>query len=208
VATKSYGAAVSPDGTRLAYLRTSGPFTTDWRLVVSDARGRDAAEVPITLPGSVRPESVAGWSPDGAALAVTVLGPAGRALVAVDPDGSQVRVLSPWLAGPIDGAWAPDGTRLLAVVGGQRGSDLQTVGPDGSGWRLLRPGICEGASWAPDGRSIVFQVGGCDPQGADGRPQLRTIAHDGSDERVLWAPVSSGALGEVVIAWQALPPSR
>jgi hypothetical protein len=75
----------------------------------------------------------------------------GSATLTVTPEGKRTRLLSD----AQDAAYSPDGT-LVAFA---RGGDLWLANADGSGQRRLAetPNVEEwGASWLPDGRSLVY----------------------------------------------------
>lgn len=87
----------------------------------------------------------------------------GGALFVVRPDGSGLRVLTPFNARVYWYAWSPDG-RLIAYID-QRLS-LWLVRSDGSGRRLLLPKSrlqSVGLSWSPDGTRIAITTTG--PEG-------------------------------------------
>jgi TolB protein len=81
--------------------------------------------------------------------------------------------------------WSPKGD-AIAYTSRQGNFDLWAVNPDGSNLRRLTagPGNNEGASWAPNGRHLVFQ------SSRSGSYQLFTMLADGSEQQPL--PRGSG----------------
>jgi TolB protein len=119
------------------------------------------------------------WSPTGREIAF-VSDRAGPAQVFVmDAEGANVRRLTQ--AGfNTQPRWSPKGD-VIAFTSRQGNHDLWAVNPDGSNLRRLTagPGNNEGASWAPDGRHLVFQ------SSRVGAFQLFTMLADGSEQQVL-----------------------
>jgi TolB protein len=70
---------------------------------------------------------------------------------------------------------------VIAFTSRQGLHDIWAVSPDGSNLRRLTagPGNNEGASWAPNGRHLVFETS------RPGRFQLATMLADGSEQQVL-----------------------
>ena len=94
--------------------------------------------------------SVAAIRPEARAARLLV-GTAGAAVVAVEPDGTRRKVLSD----AKDAAYSPDGT-LIAFA---RDGDLWVANADGSGQRRLagtRDVDEWGPTWLPDGSAIVY----------------------------------------------------
>jgi len=119
------------------------------------------------------------WSPTGREIAF-VSDRAGPAQVFVmDAEGTNVRRLtqSGFNTQP---RWSPKGD-VIVYTSRQGNHDLWAVSPDGSNLRRLTagPGSNEGASWAPNGRHLVFQSSRLGPF------QLFTMLVDGSEQHVL-----------------------
>ena len=95
----------------------------------------------------------------------------------MDAEGANVRRLTQ--AGfNTQPRWSPQGRhdRVHLATGN---SDLWAVSPDGSNLRRLTagPGNNEGASWAPNGRHLVFQ------SSRSGGYQLFTMLADGIEQQ-------------------------
>ena len=182
VCASDYGFAFSPDGTRLAYIRTShqgeDPETTV--IAIRDVSSGEVIELESTRAGGTDGYNGAPvWSPDGRHLLFTrdsigVANPdrrlPGTALFVVDSDGSNLRQLVDTGLFARDAAWSPDGSRIaftsaIAWLGvdqysGKRenfneDSDVYTVRADGSDLRRL-------TNFAPTrvDRGAPVQVGG------------------------------------------------
>jgi len=121
-----------------------------------------------------------------------------QALLAVDPDGSDVRRLVPYTREvAIKHDWAPDGRHIVITINadypGGKSPNVATLRSDGSGLRLLthfkggRQGAFAG-SYSPDGRWIVFRVENLDKDSF----RLLKMHPDGSHRTLIaklpWAP--------------------
>jgi TolB protein len=131
------------------------------------------------------------WSPTGRQIAFISdrLGP--PHVFVMDDEGANVRPLTN--AGfHTQPRWSPKGD-LIAYTARQGTHDIWVVGADGSNARRLTvgPGNNESASWAPNGRHLVFQssrLGGW---------QLFTMLADGSEQQ----PLMRGAGETTSPAW-------
>ena len=130
------------------------------------------------------------WSPTGREIAF-VSDRAGPAQVFVmDAEGTNVRRLTQG-GFNTQPRWSPKGD-VIVYTSRQGNHDIWAVSPDGSNPRRLTagPGSNEGASWAPNGRHLVFQssrLGGF---------QLFTMLGDGSAQQLLTkgpGEITSGA---------------
>lgn len=128
------------------------------------------------------------WSPDGSRVVFNA--PSGVVLASID--GSDVRPVSD---GVIARPWSPDANFLLITRYG--GLDLFDLRLQGSG-TLARDddsSTVAGASWSPDGSSIMYERA----SRADGSRQTVVLGRDGSDPHPLpgssdlavWQPVLS-----------------
>ncbi len=156
--------AISPDGTRLAFLARRNIFTID--LFIADSR---TGEVVKQLTGpNIDPhfdalsfiQSSGTWSPDGRKLAYVVFADGDNELAIFDVESGDIeRKIKPADLGAIvDPAWSPDGRSI--VFSGMKGgvADLYALTLEsGAVARLTNDRYAElQPAWSPDGRSIVF----------------------------------------------------
>ncbi|MDH6711475.1 TolB protein [Kitasatospora sp. MAA19] len=173
--------AYSPDGKQLAFSRSWGALdrTRSNQVQYSDLylMNPDGTEVQrLTFLTNDKPYSGQvsnpSWSPDGKQLTFEYRTSAtgqpanSRAIYVVGADGTGLRQLTPWELRAGDRAnWSPDGTQILfttypAGPDNAPGGGIYTVHPDGTAIGALTPAPSDAfygtASFAPDGKSIVF----------------------------------------------------
>ena len=199
--------AWSPDGEYLAFL-ADGPTMQEiaayhnslYTLRLEDMVLIRIADIgrPFTMnsPPPYSPPVLPSWSPDGKHIAFVMADGKGRSsgVYTAHPDGTNLlQVLEPQQpesnrADYHQVLWAPDGSEILIVTELR----LFFVEPDGSNLRTLEPplpnpnhnsnsGII--AAWSPDSTRIAFYVP-LDEE-SNVRPQIYTIARDGTDRRDL-----------------------
>ncbi|MEX2224344.1 MAG: Tol-Pal system beta propeller repeat protein TolB [Candidatus Rokuibacteriota bacterium] len=123
------------------------------------------------------------WSPTGREIAFVSERAGGAHIFVMDAEGANVRRLTH--AGfNTQPRWSPKGDTIV-YTSRQGNFDLWGVGPDGSNLRRLTagPGNNEGASWAPNGRHLVFQS-----NRLAGGYQLFTMLADGAEQQPLTRP--------------------
>ncbi len=182
--------AVSPDGSRIAFL-SDRDGTTDLYVIAADGRSE------LRLTRTPEQESQPQWSPDGKEIWFSVFADGASRLSAIGAGGGSSRLL-----GTVPGRalrFSPEGKRVLYWTGtwtamrefvsdldGGRASQLT----DGSG-------VVWGSRWSPDGKRIAF--GDRDSKGAlevyvmnadgSGRRQVTQIpAADGGGQMPAWSP--------------------
>ncbi len=211
--SRAYDPALSPIDDRVAFVRSGASFTNDYRLVVTDLHGGNEVQV-TALPEGATAAGAPDWSPDGTELVFTLERRDGsHALGRVAAGGGDVALLTPWRKEWVEGTWSPEGGRVLVTVSPQGGrtadiyengdqrAEIDLMAADGSNRRTLSTRACANATWAPDGRAVIFEALGC--EGAD-TDEIRLIDLDSGEERVLWATVPSVS-GRLSLGWQALP---
>ena len=187
---RSAGAvALSPDGSRLAYV-----------IVSNDRPGRPTSQLSILelasgksvrVGGEKEPSSQPEWSPDGRALAY-LGGPEERqGLSVVRADGSDARFLAPveWTNSPLQNAgrrfaWSPDGKRI-AFVSATPGPETEPAGGDPVVITryLYKPDYGEGTSRFNDNRRLhIFVVD------VSGGPPRQLTDGESHDHSIDWSP--------------------
>jgi Tol biopolymer transport system component len=183
----------SPDGRRIAYVRSEATGSTIW---VMNADGSGQRRLTSGDDREVWPQ----WSADGRRLAYMVWDDAACTPVSgsgcavtdvwtVDADGSGQRKV---LDSAFQPRWSPDGSKLLYQ---RYDSNLATLGvyvarSDGTGVRQLVRATLWGSdrappAWSPTGRTIVYGVG-------MGAVRLHLLSFDGRRRRVLAVGSSPG----------------
>ena len=202
--------SLSPEGTLVVY---SSCAFLDPDLVGQEGYWHEAADYQYEI---VRGPTVGGapqrlttddsfdnfpsWSPDGSRIAFLSSRSGGEdagRLFTMAPDGTDIRELTPELAGVIQHPpqWAPDGQRLAFVAYSpyyRRVSSLPglyTVRANGTELRRLASAVRSPVTWSPDGQRLAFA------QAVDGTVMLVTVAADGWDRQPLvpiegWQPQS------------------
>jgi len=146
--------AWSPDGSMIAYARSSALFNPSDLFVIGAGGG---ASTPMVAETGVS-EQDPSWSPDGTRIAFTVVDIRGLdSIVSMRQDGAdrmelaRGRVSSP--------AWSPDGTSIAFFRKYDGSAHIWTIARDGSGARdLVDTGTMQVSHplWSPDGSSIAF----------------------------------------------------
>jgi len=114
--------AFSPDGKRMAFLRSDSPVVGKSALLVANANGTGARVLAIVAaPELFAPVFFAGasWSPDGKSIATAIANPeSGKSrLVAIDvATGTISTIADPGWRAVMQTAWLPDGSGLVAIA--------------------------------------------------------------------------------------------
>ena len=124
-------ATASPDGTRLAYLRSGTLFVARLDSVMLDTFPTPVpAETPVAT--GIAPPSwdVSGpvWSPDGRRIVVA----SGSTLVLVNADGSGSRVLFDGANQSVNPSWSPDGSTIAFERDAAAHWEIWTIPADGT----------------------------------------------------------------------------
>jgi TolB protein len=147
--------AWSPDGTRIAFLRTKAPFGhgSIWTMA---ADGSDQRQ----LTDGIDARDPA-WSPNGRRIAVTLFSLKGPDLATMRADGTGLRRLTSWPSNEFEPAWSPDGSTIAFTRGFDQGDvgDLWVFDVATGMARQITasPGYDHQVGWSPDGSLIAFQ---------------------------------------------------
>jgi Tol biopolymer transport system component len=168
--------AVSKDGQWLAYDSDRDGQSDIWKV-------RLAGGTPELVTRGPNNKFVNDWSPDGQEIVFhSIREGTHRDVLVVSADGSTTEPVAATSAEEQHSSWGPDGNTIIydsapsAADGNQ--VYVATRAKRGAPWGPPRRLTSHGSSdpkWAPDGKLIAFCANG----------QLRTIAADGTNERVL-----------------------
>src|SRR5437762_2848159 len=142
VADYAYGAAWSPDGSRIAY--NTFDVAAVVRVVVARSDGAQAHVVAAFQDEREPPPTFLSWSPDGGEVAYVA---SNGELAAARADGTGMRVLA---RGATQPAWSPDGRRIAYVAT----DGITVVNADGTGAHVIADGALP--SWSPEGRRLAY----------------------------------------------------
>jgi TolB protein len=202
--------AWSPDGSKLAFLRSGGEFPPV-NLFVMNADGSDLQQITHVNQYQGSPT----WSPDGSHIAFSRrIGDYNFNIYVMKADGSDVVEITHDAVKEITPSWSPDGTRIAFSATAQDVTSyhLYVMQSDGSRVRQLTQGkVDRDPMWSPDGRQIVFlrddgvylvnedgsnlhKVFGCLCQSATWSPDGREILVSQSDEGALTQVENTSAL--------------
>lgn len=158
----------SPDGTRIAFVRSQQIWTMD-------ADGSNEAVFHADAAASMlQPE----WSPDGATIAFVALASTVKRIWTKPVAGGSAIGLTPNVASVRGPSWSPDGTKLLFWHTADGTHGLYTVASGGGITTLLVAGVSSDFSsyaWAPEGDRIVYT------SSVSGNPEAWVMDADGTD---------------------------
>jgi dipeptidyl aminopeptidase/acylaminoacyl peptidase len=145
--------AVSPDGTKVAFLSNAGGHTD---IYLMSADGSNLHELTSDTAVEEGPQ----WSPDGSRIGYASNFAGSNDIWVVDVSGANRTNLTPDVprSSQANPSWSPDG-KEIAYESNERGNwDLFAMNSDGTGARALTIGApMEGApDWSPDGTKIAF----------------------------------------------------
>jgi TolB protein len=141
------GAAVSPDGTRLAMILSRSGSPNVW---VCNADGTDFKQLTF----SPEDESSPCWSPDGQWICFATKMHERRVLAKVPAGGGAVqRIPTSGVSNPTDPDWSPDG-KWIAFTSQMGDFNICVVPAGGGPATVLVPG--QHPSWSPNSRTLVL----------------------------------------------------
>ena len=183
------GPSFSPDDSHIIFSRCF-PFHNEFPCAVyriqTDGTGLEAVTPFRIERGDFFPPM---YAPDGNTIAFTSFGRGGilGALYLMNPDGSKIRKLTPAAIGAYWADWSPDGQSLafsshccnpqLPSIFSIRGDRkrMRRLTDDGGQFSDV------GASWSPEGDSIVFQR----TNQTDGSSGIWIISADGKHQKLI-----------------------
>ncbi len=146
---------VSPDGTRLAYTRSTEGQLEVWVRTLADGTDLQVARLGDGVAFPV-------WSPDGRALAVDVWREGHAQAFVVELGSGTLTQISRDVAQAWVRSWSPDGTRV-AFAGAREGRwNVWSAGRDGSGLRQMTDygdehHYVRNPEWSPTGDRLVYE---------------------------------------------------
>lgn len=195
---RSEDPAVSPDGTRIVFVRAASGEDND-DLWIMEADGSHPA--PLTETGGA--EGSPAWSPDGTRIAFQYTGvspgPTGADtdVVVAGSDGSGRGAVAPGSDFDGEPAWSPDGTRLAFASTRDGNPDIWIVEVEGDAEPVKLTGD-EAAhlhpTWSTDGARVAYRAGGGSTPEihvacVDGAvPPENLTEHESFDGEPAWSP--------------------
>ena len=154
--------ALSPDGTKIAYLSEKDFYFVD--MYLADGRTGKVIRrlVKSTFDANYETfrylKASTSWSPDGTILALAAKHGARDDLVLINDKGKEKKRFKLDLNGVSNPSWSPDGNRLVFTGYDGGFSDLYIINRDGSGMtRLTNDKFADlQPDWSPDGGTIAF----------------------------------------------------
>jgi Tol biopolymer transport system component len=186
-------AALSPDGTKLAYAK-GGRFANVWRVPILDDREAtwsDAEQLTVDQ-AFVEFTDV---SADGKRLVVNSNRTGNPDLWVLPASGGAMQPLTAGPEADWRPVWSPDGGTIAFYSSRQGNRDIYTMPSEGGPARQLTTN--EGGdimpSWSPDGTEIAYvsiRAGNYDVwvMSAEGENQRRLTEHAGMDNMPAWSP--------------------
>jgi TolB protein len=145
----------SPDGTKLAFLRSGGEFPP-FDLLVMKADGSELTQLTHVNQYQGSPT----WAPDGTRLAFARrVGESNFNIYSMKGDGSDVVELTHGAGSELTPSWSPDGTWIAFAASpeGVTAYHLYVMQSDGTRVRQLTKGNEDSTPrWSPDGTQLLF----------------------------------------------------
>ena len=172
--SSALGAAVSPDGNRIAF---DAEVDGSRQLWVMNADGTDLERVTDGIE-AIEPT----WSPDGRLLAYTGIATDGlRTIFIVDLGSRETRPVTSERSDVFGADWSPDGDSIAYQMQHGDGWRLRSVDVDSGKAVTLccdrRDSMASDADWSPDGELLVFGYSTPEDNFA-----LHTLTPSGSDD--------------------------
>ena len=168
--------AWSPDGTKIAFVRTYGiQPSINREIYIMNADGSEQTRFTNNSADDFQPI----WSPDGAKIAFVSDRAGNYEIYVMSAEGGLRLTYRPGTDG--QPAWSPDGTQIAFTSERDRNLEIYVMNPDGTGQtNLTRSGGTDWEpAWSPDGTKIAFR------SGRSGRLEIYVMNADGGNVRRL-----------------------
>ena len=176
--TISFAPSFSPDGTRILFSMAVDGNTDIYQVQLDGAFPQRLT----TAPGA---DTAASYSPDGERIVFESDRSGAPQLYVMDANGSAQRRISFGGGAYSAPAWSPAGDRIAFSVSRGGRAAIGVMNANGSEERLLTSGWQdESPSWAPSGRSLVFQR----TQQGSAIAQIHSVALAGGEPKPLATP--------------------
>jgi Tol biopolymer transport system component len=166
--------ALSPDGSRVAFVKHFAPERSEIWVIDSDGTGEQ--RITLSPEGGTLLHAYPAWSPDGQRLAFSMGAPGNLHLATMLVVGGTLVPLTQSAVSDVEPSWSPDGTRIVfARTSTPAQSDLRVVNVATGEDVVLITGLnAHMPAWSP--RNDVIAFSGRDPgQTSD----IFTVAVDG-----------------------------
>jgi len=146
----SYRPALSPDGTKIAFLGIFGDSNRQ-TIFIANADGSNFHRLTSLTSGS---EHAPDWSPDGTQIVFAGWGLPGYGLFKINTDGTGLVQIT---NGDFDSApsWSPDSSKIVFY---RDNRDIWTVTPAGSLTQITNGYAYSQPSWSPSSDKIIFNT--------------------------------------------------
>jgi len=188
-----YSPAWSPDGTRIAFVRSTnchfgrcgGPPLLNIYVMNADGSGLQNL---TNNPGS---DDAPVWSPDGKRIAFVSDRDGNYEIYVMNADGSGQVNLTNNSASDVSAVWSRDGSKIAFVSSRDGNDEIYVMNADGSGLQNVtnNPGGDGGPVWSPDGSKIAFtRSSRIYVMSADGSGQVNLTNELGAHVMPAWSP--------------------
>jgi Tol biopolymer transport system component len=147
--------ALSPDGSRVAFVKHFAPERSEIWVVDSD--GTNEQRVTVAPEGQTLIHAYPAWSPFGQALAFSMGTPGNLHIAATSVAGGAITHVTETTASDVEPSWSPDGSSIVyARTSTPAQSDLHVVDGSGRDVALLVNRNARTPAWSPKGDAIAF----------------------------------------------------
>lgn len=154
---------ISPDGTKILFLKKPGGVTSNWQYFVMDADGTNQTELTTAAEGAaISTTPSASWSPDGSKILFITDRDGNPEIYKMNADGTNQEQLTDNSAKELlhNNAFSADGSKFVFASDRASGGDVNIFIADADGSNVQQvtdnSNRDSEASWSPDGSKIAF----------------------------------------------------